>query len=181
MAEWVAHQTDEQEVSDSNPSIPPQLKYTCGEGDWLLYCHYTLANVLHQRFISGNIYCICLCKVRIRQNPLWLWNPEEMSSPKYGHPKSMNKLTKRMWWFSEWVLWWVWYSWILQVKKTCIILPSRIHEQLSAPDGDDHKDPQTVSGWSQDSSAFLHCTKSSPVSQQFLIRHSYSRSDLYYL
>ena len=30
---WVARQTAEQEVGGSNPSIPPLLKHTCGEGD----------------------------------------------------------------------------------------------------------------------------------------------------
>ena len=36
IAEWVACQTAEQEVSSSNPGIPPLLKHACGEGDW---CH----------------------------------------------------------------------------------------------------------------------------------------------
>ena len=43
VAEWVARQTAEQEVGSSNPSIPPLLKHTCGEGDWLLCWHYTPA------------------------------------------------------------------------------------------------------------------------------------------
>ena len=42
-AEWVARQTAKQEVSGSNPSIPPLLKHACGEGDWLLCWHYTPA------------------------------------------------------------------------------------------------------------------------------------------
>ena len=33
MAEWVVRQTAGQEVSSSNPSIPPLLKHACGEGD----------------------------------------------------------------------------------------------------------------------------------------------------
>ena len=37
VAEWVVHQTAEQEVSSSNPSIPPLLKHAHGEGKWLLY------------------------------------------------------------------------------------------------------------------------------------------------
>ena len=49
MAEWVAHQTAEEEVGGSNPGIPPLLKHACGEGDWLLCWHYTLAKVSHQR------------------------------------------------------------------------------------------------------------------------------------
>ena len=56
MAEWVAHQTAKQEVGGSNPGIPPLLKYACGEGDWLLFWHYTPAKVSHQRGISGNRY-----------------------------------------------------------------------------------------------------------------------------
>ena len=43
VAEWVARQTAEQEVGCSNPSIPPLLKHTCGEGDWLLCWQYTPA------------------------------------------------------------------------------------------------------------------------------------------
>ena len=43
MAEWVVHQTAEQEVGGSNPSIPSLLKHACGEGDWLQCWHYTLA------------------------------------------------------------------------------------------------------------------------------------------
>ena len=43
MAEKVAHQTVEQEVGSSNSCIPPLLKHACGEGDWLLCWHYTLA------------------------------------------------------------------------------------------------------------------------------------------
>ena len=79
MAEWVAHQTAEQKVGSSNPGIPPLLKHECGEGDWLLCWHYTLAKVSHQRWISGNIYHVRLSTVQRRQNPLWLWNPEETS------------------------------------------------------------------------------------------------------
>ena len=56
VAEWVARQTAEQEVGSSNPGIPPLLKHACGEGDWLPFWHYTLAKVLHQRWISGNVY-----------------------------------------------------------------------------------------------------------------------------
>ena len=59
--------------------ILPLLKHTCGESNWLLCWLYTLTEVSHQRWISGNVYNVCLCKVRIRQHPLWLWNPEETS------------------------------------------------------------------------------------------------------
>ena len=62
-----------------NPGIPPLLKHACDKGDWLLCWHYTPAKVSHQRWILGNIYHIHLRKVQIRQNPLWLWNPEETS------------------------------------------------------------------------------------------------------
>ena len=79
VAGWVARQTVKQEVGSSNPSIPLLLKHTCGEGNWLLCWHYTPAKVLHQRWISGNVYHVHLSKVWIRQNPLWLWNPEEIS------------------------------------------------------------------------------------------------------
>ena len=47
VAEWVARPTAEQEVGGS-PGIP-LLKHACGEGDWLLCWHYTLAKVSHQR------------------------------------------------------------------------------------------------------------------------------------
>ena len=43
VAEWVAHQTAEQEVGGSNPGIPPLLKHACEEGDWLLCWQYTPA------------------------------------------------------------------------------------------------------------------------------------------
>ena len=66
MAKWVACQTAEQEVGGSNPGVPPLLKHTCGEGNWLLWWYYTSAKVLHQRWISRNVYHICLCKVWIR-------------------------------------------------------------------------------------------------------------------
>ena len=99
VAEWVARQTVEQEVSSSKPGIPPLLKHACGEGDWLLCWHYTPAKVSHQRWISGNIYHICLCKVQIWKNPLWLWNPDEtspevqnrgISGPTNGHLPNKN-------------------------------------------------------------------------------------------
>ena len=67
------------EVRSSNLGIPPLLKHACGQDDWLLCWHYTQTKVSHQRWISGNVYHIGLCKVRMRQNPLWLWNPEETS------------------------------------------------------------------------------------------------------
>ena len=35
--------------------------------------------ILHQRGISRNMKHIRLCQVRIRQNPIWLWNTEETS------------------------------------------------------------------------------------------------------
>ena len=50
--------------------------------------------VVNTYWISGNIHYIRLNKNRIRQNPLWLWNPEETSpeiqnrvpvAPKIGH------------------------------------------------------------------------------------------------
>ena len=56
VAKWLALQTAEQEVGSSNPSIPPLLKHRCEQGDWLLCWHHTLAKVLHQRWIAGNIY-----------------------------------------------------------------------------------------------------------------------------
>ena len=74
------------------------------EGDWLLCWLYTPANMSHQRWISGNVYHVCLCKVRIRQNPLWLWNPEEMppevqnrgiSDPTNGHISNKKFLKKQ--------------------------------------------------------------------------------------
>ena len=77
----------------------PLLKHACGESDWLLYWLYTLAEVLHQRWISGNVYHVCLHKVWIRQNPPWLWNPEEtspevwnrgISGPENGHVSNKN-------------------------------------------------------------------------------------------
>ena len=76
----------------------------CGEGDWLLCWHYTPAKVSHQRWISGNVYYICLCQVRIRQLPLWLWNPEEtspevpnrgISGPTNGHVSNKNFFLKK--------------------------------------------------------------------------------------
>ena len=79
--------------------ILPLLKHACRESDWLLCWLYTPAEVSHQRWISGNIYHIRLCKVPIRQNPLWLWNPEEtspevrnrgISGPKNGHVSNKN-------------------------------------------------------------------------------------------
>ena len=106
VAEWVARQTAEQEVGGSNPGIPPLVKHTCGEGDWLLCWHYTPAKVLHQRWISGNVYHVCLCIVWIRQNPLWLWNPEEtspevqnrgISGPTNGHVSDKNLKKKKFW------------------------------------------------------------------------------------
>ena len=90
VAKWVAHQTAKQEVSSSNPGIPSLLKHTCGEGDWLLCLHYTPAKVSHQRWISGNVYHVCLCEVQIRQNPLWLWNPEETSPGTNRHVSNKN-------------------------------------------------------------------------------------------
>ena len=104
VAEWVARQTAEQEVGGSNPSIPPLRKHTCGEGDWLLCWHYTLAKVSYQRWISGNLYYIRLYQARIRQNPLWLWNPEEpspevqnrgISGPTNGHVSNKNLKKKK--------------------------------------------------------------------------------------
>ena len=70
--------------------IIPLLKHTCGESDWLLCWPYTpaeVAEVSHQRWISGNVYHICLCKVRIRQNPLWALKPrgDITRSPKQGY------------------------------------------------------------------------------------------------
>ena len=93
VAEWVARQTAEQEVGGSNPGIPPLLKHACGEGDWLLCWHYTPANVSYQRWISGNVYHVRLRTVQIRQNPLWLWNPEE-TSPEVQN-RGINGPTKK--------------------------------------------------------------------------------------
>ena len=79
--------------------ILPLLKHTCGESDQLLCWLYTLAEVSHQRWISGNVNHVHLCQVRIRQNPLWLWNPEDtspevwnrgISGPKNGHVSNKN-------------------------------------------------------------------------------------------
>ena len=36
MAKFIVHLTAKQEVSGSNPGVPPLMKHTCGEGDWLL-------------------------------------------------------------------------------------------------------------------------------------------------
>ena len=47
-------------------SILPLLKHACGESDWLLCWPYTPAEVSYQRWISGNVYHICLRKVWIR-------------------------------------------------------------------------------------------------------------------
>ena len=44
-----------------------KTRSACGEGDWLLCWLYTLAEVSHQRWISGNVYHVCLRKVRITQ------------------------------------------------------------------------------------------------------------------
>ena len=86
--------------------ILPLLKHACGGSDWLLCWPYTPAEVLHQRWISGNVYHVHLCKVQIRQNPLWLWNPEEtspevwnrgISGPKNGHVSNKNLKTKPWW------------------------------------------------------------------------------------
>ena len=88
--------------------ILPLLKHACGESDWLLCWLYTLAEVSPQRWISGNIYHICLHKVWIRQHPLCFWNPEEtspevqnrgISGPKNGHVS--NKILKKY----EWRVW----------------------------------------------------------------------------
>ena len=89
-----------------------KINYTaiaCGERDRLLCWPYTPAEVSHQRWI---VYHVCLCKVWIRQNPLWLWNPEEtspevrnrgISGPKNGHVsnKNLKKNEKKLycnWW-----------------------------------------------------------------------------------
>ena len=47
-------------------SILPLLKHACGESNWLLCWPYTPAEVSHQRWISGNVYHVCLHKVQIR-------------------------------------------------------------------------------------------------------------------
>ena len=70
---------------ESRSCILPLMKHACGEGDWLLCWQYTLVKVSHQRWISWNIYHIHFHQVEIRQNPLWLWNPEETS------PEVQNK------------------------------------------------------------------------------------------
>ena len=80
-------------------SILPLLKHACGKSDRLLCWLYTPAEMSHQRWISENVYHLCLRKVWIRQNQLWLWNPEEMSSEvqnrgisgsKNGHVSNKN-------------------------------------------------------------------------------------------
>ena len=53
-------------VFESRSSNLPLLKHTCRESDWLLCWSYTLAKVLHQRWISGNVYYACLFQVQIR-------------------------------------------------------------------------------------------------------------------
>ena len=87
-------------------SILSLLKYACGESDQLLCWLYTLAEVLHQRWISGNVYPVHLRKVWIRQKPLFLWNPEEtspevqtrgISGPKNGHVSNKNFIQKKSW------------------------------------------------------------------------------------
>ena len=84
--------------------ILPLLKHAYGESNQLLCWLYTPAEVSHQRWISGNIYHVCLHKVRIRQNPLWLWNPEEtspevrnrrISGPKNGPVSNKNFKKKK--------------------------------------------------------------------------------------
>ena len=77
--------------------ILPLLKHACGESDWLLCWLYTPAEVSHQRWISGNVYHVHLRKVRIRQNPLWLWNPEVTRSPKQGYqwPQKWTRVQKK--------------------------------------------------------------------------------------
>ena len=84
--------------------ILPLLKHACGESNRLLCWLYTLAEVSHQRWISGNIYHVYLHKVRIRQNPLRFWNPEEtspevqnrgISGPKNGHVSNKNLKKKQ--------------------------------------------------------------------------------------
>ena len=45
MAEWVACQTTKQEFGGSNPGILPLLKHTCGDHQWLICWHYTLAKI----------------------------------------------------------------------------------------------------------------------------------------
>ena len=79
-------------------SVRPLLKHTCGESNQLPWWPYTLAKVSHHRLISGNVYHICLCQMRIRQNPLWLWNPEDTSpevwnrgGPKNGHVSNKER------------------------------------------------------------------------------------------
>ena len=53
-------------------AILPLLKHACGESDRLLCWLYTLAEVSHQRWISGNVYHVRLCKVQIRLSTLAL-------------------------------------------------------------------------------------------------------------
>ena len=129
VAKWVARQTAEQDVGSSNPSIPPLLKHACGEGDWLLCWHYTLAKVSHQRWILGNIYYVRLCQTRIRQNPLWLWNPEEtspevqnrgISGPTNGHVSNKNLKKKKSNQHQQ----------TRKISSTVISIPLHYHQRL---------------------------------------------------
>ena len=95
VAEWVARQTAEQEVGGSNPCM-------WGRRLAVMHQHYTPEKVSQQRWISGDVWYVRLQKVRIRQNPLWLWNPEE-TSPEvqniidiFGNPFQQIELIKRI-------------------------------------------------------------------------------------
>ena len=98
------------------------LKHACGESDWLLCWPYTLAEVSHQRWISGNVYNICLCKVWIRLPTLALkpWG-DVTRSLKQGHqwPQKwtcvqqkffLKKKSNIIYWFSTYII----FHWLFE-------------------------------------------------------------------
>ena len=75
-------------------------------------------------FRSGKVYHVRLCQARIRQNPLWLWNPEETSSevrnrgvngPIKGLVSSKNQKKKKFHFRSLWL-----HAWKIQPQKIVI-------------------------------------------------------------
>ena len=91
-------------------SILPLLKYACRKRDQLLCWPYTLAKVSHQRWISGNVYHICLNQVQIRFPTLVLKLRGDITrSSKQGHQLSQkwtcvqqNLFLKKVLWFTLW-------------------------------------------------------------------------------
>ena len=77
-------------------SILPLLKHACRESDWLLCWPYTLAEVLHQRWISYHIH---LYQVQIRLPTLALKLRGDITrSPKQGYqwPKKWSCMTTKI-------------------------------------------------------------------------------------